>query len=49
MASKTRKTRTIRKNKRRPNKANLRKYMKRIQRNAQIIRQLEEQLEKESQ
>ncbi len=47
MVSNTRQTRIIRKNKRRPNKENLKKYMKRIQENAKILRELEK-MEKDS-
>jgi len=43
MASNTKKTRRIRKNKRRPNKENLKKYMLRIKQNAEILRKLEEE------
>ncbi len=43
MASPTRKTRRIRKNKRSPNKENLKKYMRRIQENARILRMLEQE------
>jgi len=41
MASKTKVTRNRRRNKRKPNKENLKKYLKRIQENYQILRDLE--------
>jgi len=41
MASKTRKTRIRRKLKKRPNLRNLKAQMKRIQRNTQILKELE--------
>ncbi len=42
MASKTRKTRTRRKLKRRPNLKNLKTDFRRIQKNAQILKELEQ-------
>jgi hypothetical protein len=42
MASKSKKTEAARKRKRKPNKANLKKDQKRIQRNREILRELEE-------
>ncbi len=47
MASNTKKTKMIRKNKRKPNKENLKKYLSRIKQNAEILRKLERE-EKES-
>ncbi len=40
MASNTKKTKRIRARKKRPNKANLKATLKRIQRNAEILREL---------
>jgi hypothetical protein len=42
MASKTKKTKAARKRKKKPNKANLKKDQKRIERNLEILRELEE-------
>jgi hypothetical protein len=42
MASKTKKTKAARKRKKKPNKANLKKDEKRIERNLEILRELEE-------
>jgi hypothetical protein len=42
MASKTKKTKAARKRKKKPNKANLIKDQKRIERNLEILRGLEE-------
>jgi transaldolase len=42
MASKTKKTKAARKRKKKPNKANLKKDQKRIERNREILRELEE-------
>jgi len=42
MASKTKKTKAARKRKRKPNKANLKADQKRIERNLEILRELEE-------
>jgi len=42
MASKTKKTKGIRKRKKRPNKANLKADRKRIQKNLEILRDLAE-------
>ena len=47
MASNTKKTKAIRKNKRKPNKENLKKYISRIRENAKILKELEKG-EKES-
>lgn len=47
MASNTKKTKIIRKKKRKPNKENLKKYLRRIRENANILQRLEKQ-EKES-
>jgi hypothetical protein len=42
MASKTKKTKAARKRKSKPNKGNLKKNQKRIDRNLEILRELEE-------
>jgi hypothetical protein len=42
MASKTKKTKAARKRKSKPNKGNLKKNQKRIERNLEILRELEE-------
>ena len=42
MASKTKKTKAARKRKRKPNKANLKKDQKRIEKNREILRELGE-------
>ena len=43
MASKTKKTKAARKRKKKPNKANLKKDQKRIERNLEILRELEKE------
>ncbi len=43
MPSNTKKTKARRKNKRRPNKENLKKYISRIRENAKILRELEKE------